>query len=274
MLRSGLDLRRAFRAWSLAAGCAALLVGAPARAQSEAPPAAEVPWGQIEAGLAQLAGGDGKAADASFRKARSGDDSGLAALLSDLTRAYVNYDRMMPKGVHSSLPASQRAHELLDVANKSFHERPIPAAVLGDALTRIRQVLKQAPPAESPSLLRPLLCNLRLLSGDRATDGEPVLEGSGKSHDMGPLTVPRGVFTPTPLFTEGARKARLNSSLVVELIVDSEGCPASEKLLKSLPYGLADQALATLRWHAYEPARYDGKAVAMKFTLTVGYFVS
>jgi outer membrane biosynthesis protein TonB len=62
--------------------------------------------------------------------------------------------------------------------------------------------------------------------------------------------------------------------MIVEAVVDSEGCVASVKILKALPYRMVDQALATLLWHGYEPARIDGKAVAMKYVLTFGYGVS
>jgi Gram-negative bacterial TonB protein C-terminal len=261
-------------AWSLAAGFFALLAGPAAHAQSAAQ-TAEIPWGQIETGFAQLAGGDSKAALASFRKARGADDSGLAELLYGLSQAHAEYKRWLPpKGLRGDIQASMRAHELIGAANQHLQRRPIPRDIVSDALARIRQLLRQAPPDESSSLLRPLLCNLRLLADDRATDGEPVLEYRGPASVTGSLVGPRGVFIPSPLLTEAARKAHMNGSMIVEVIVDSEGCVASAKILKPLPYGMVDQAMATLPWHGYEPARLDGKAIAMKYVLTFGYGIS
>jgi hypothetical protein len=59
--------------------------------------------------------------------------------------------------------------------------------------------------------------------------------------------------------------------VVVELLLDSEGCPRAETLLKPLPQGLAEQTLATLKWWAFEPARYDGAAVGWKLVLTTRF---
>jgi TonB family protein len=253
----------------LVAGLFALLIGGPISAQSTAA-AKETPWVEIEAGLDQLAGGDGNAAKAAFQSAQRSDDSGLAEILSDLTEAYLaNSDPSWTGGVAPWL----RAHERLDAADRRFRKRPVPQAVLGEALAKIRQRLKEAPSKDSP-LLRPALCNLRLLSDDRATDGEPVLEKSGTSQDVGSLTMPKGVFAPRPSFTRTAREDRVQGILVIEVTVDSEGCPASAKVLKPLPDRLGDQAISSLRWYAYEPARYQGVAVGMKFTLTVTYQVS
>lgn len=237
--------------------------GSTALAQARQP----MPWEQIDAGLTQLAGSDGEAAVASFEIARRADSSGLAELLMKLTEAYiVDAPRVSPEGTR----ASRKDRDLLDIASQRFHQRHIPPTVLGDALTRIRRLLKQAPVrGSSTRFLRPLLCNLRLLSNDRATDGEPVLEASGTSRDMGSLIHPRPEFTPSPHLTEAAKQSRTGNNLVidVELIVDSEGCPASEKLLEPRPNALVDQALASLGWWAYEPARYDGVAVGWKLPI-------
>jgi TonB family protein len=224
-------------------------------------------WEPIDAGLARLADGDGKGAAATFLKARSADGSGLAELLMDLTDAYVAY----AAGPGDSARALE-INERLDVANQFFHQRHIPDAVLGDALARIRKRLRQAPAGDSsPDLLRPLLCHLRLLSRDRATDGEPVLEPSGRSSDLGPLKLQRPVFQPAPPIPEAAREARIKGFVVIGLVLDSEGCPSSEKLLKPLSKGLSEQTLATVRWWAYEPARYKNVAVGWKFNLSIKY---
>jgi hypothetical protein len=241
----------------------ALLIARPGAAQ----PDARVPWETIETGLARLAAGDGQGAAASFGKARSADGSGLAELLMDLTDAYVVYT-VGPRDFARAMEVNER----LDVANQYYYQHPIPPAVLADALTRIRKLLKQTPGnPSSPPLLRPLLCNLRLLSRDRATDGEAVLEIIGR--DVGALKFQQPVFQPSPPVPEGAREARIKDSVMVELVLDSEGCPASEKLLKPLPHGLADQTLATVKWWAYEPARYQGTTVGFKFNLVVKFLI-
>lgn len=153
--------------------------------------------------MAELQRGDGKTAEDVFRKARKSDDSGLSGLFLDLTDACLAYQPT------DGTPAlSRRVHELLGAVNRHFHHRPVPQAVLGEALKRIRGDLKQMPPGEAAPFLRPLLCNVRLLAGDRGTDGESVLEFTGTSRDVGALERPRGVFVPAPPYTEAARRAQ------------------------------------------------------------------
>jgi hypothetical protein len=88
---------------------------------------------------------------------------------------------------------------------------------------------------------------------------------------QGSLIPPRPVLTPPPPFTGAATGFRTGGVVIVELFVDSKGCPASEKLLKPLPYGLAEQTLATLRWWAFEPAQDEGHAVGWKLYQTVRF---
>ena len=100
-----------------------------------------------------------------------------------------------------------------------------------------------------------------------------MLEPSGQSRDLGPLKLQRPVFQPLPPLTEDAREAKIKDSVAVELTLDSEGCPASERLLKPLSKGLAEQTLSTLRWWAYEPARYNGIAVGWRLNVVVRFVV-
>ena len=265
MLRSGGRFGRALQVWGFV-----LLIGPAAFAQSAAPAAPAVPWERIDAALSQLAAGDGAAAEKELAAARKGDDSGLAEVLAQLTRAYAAFNRSSEHAPRRSIEANER----LDAASKDFYHRPVPPAVLGDALARVRKLLKQRPATEPPPvLLRPLLCNLRLLARDRATDGEPVLEYSGTSKDVGSLVHPQPVFAPLPPFTEAARESKTSGSAVLEVILDSEGCPASEKVLKPLSKRLSDQAVTTWKWWAYEPARYQGAPVGCKQTVTFNFAV-
>jgi hypothetical protein len=257
-------MNRSCKAVFLSLGLA-LLAARPGAAQ----PDARMPWETIGMGFAQLAAGDAKDAAASFVKAKSADGSGLSELLLDLADAYVVYT-VGPRDWERTL----QVHERLDIASQTYYRHPIPPAVLAEALTQIRALLKEKPGDPSaPSLLRPLLCNLRLLSRDRATDGEPVLELTGRSRDVGPLQFQRPVFQPFPPVPEAARETKIKDSVAVELTLDSEGCPASETLLKPLPQGLAEQTLATLKWWAYEPARYQGTGVGLKIKVVVKFLI-
>ena len=117
----------------LMCGFVVFWMGTTAQAQDAARPAPAVPWERIEAGLSRLAAGDGEGAEASFREARKGDDSGVAELFGQLTLAYIAFNR---PGEYPPT-ASLKANERLDAANRGFYRQHIPPAVLGDALARI-----------------------------------------------------------------------------------------------------------------------------------------
>jgi len=75
--------------------------------------------------------------------------------------------------------------------------------------------------------------------------------------------IPRCAVKPDPEYTDEARIARMNGSLVVEVLVTSEGSVIEPRIVQGLPFGLNNSALATLkRWHC-EPALKEGIPVTV-----------
>jgi TonB family protein len=75
---------------------------------------------------------------------------------------------------------------------------------------------------------------------------------------------------PAPAFTEMARKARLQGTVAVLVLIDENGAPRRPRLLKALPMGLDWTALRALCYWQFEPARQGGvpKSVWHEVTLT------
>lgn len=94
-----------------------------------------------------------------------------------------------------------------------------------------------------------------------------------------PLRVGKTVHRPeivgqvTPWYTEEAREARVAGTVIVESIIDREGCVRNAKVLKGLPYGLDDSALAAVKNWTFLPATLDGKPVKVYYVLTINYQV-
>lgn len=91
----------------------------------------------------------------------------------------------------------------------------------------------------------------------------------------GPLLVGRDVERPNrvhyvePRYTEPARKARVQGSVIVRLTIDERGEVSEVVVLKGLPLGLTEQVERAVRQWRFEPATVDGKPVSVYYHLTV-----
>jgi TonB family protein len=82
---------------------------------------------------------------------------------------------------------------------------------------------------------------------------------------------PAKIYGPAPQYTEMARNARLQGVVIVEAVIDAHGCIADEKVLKGLPMGLDQAALAAMQGWVFEPATRKGQPVDVYYTLTVKF---
>ncbi|NJL29094.1 MAG: energy transducer TonB [Thermoanaerobaculia bacterium] len=106
----------------------------------------------------------------------------------------------------------------------------------------------------------------------------PDAPGSGiEGPPTGVLQVGNGVsapvklFGPQPLYTEDARASRIQGTVIAQGVVNTDGTVSHLQVLKGLPLGLSESAVATLKTWKYKPAMKDGKAVAVYFIFTVNF---
>jgi len=112
-------------------------------------------------------------------------------------------------------------------------------------------------------------------------DGVPFAIGTGGDDSSGPIQIGQGITPPvtltrvSPLYTESARRARIQGVVILEAVIDREGNVGEVKLLKGLGFGLDENAAnAVARWK-FKPAHAgDGRAVAVYFRLTVDYHLN
>lgn len=111
---------------------------------------------------------------------------------------------------------------------------------------------------------------------------EPFREASASqvAEDQGILragvhgvTVPSGVYMPTPDYTDPARIAKFQGSLILLVKVSEEGRAEDLKVLHGLPFGLNQKALNTVRTWKFHPATLDGKAVPVQVPIEVTFRV-
>ena len=85
------------------------------------------------------------------------------------------------------------------------------------------------------------------------------------------VTPPRPIYTPNPEYTDRARKKKLQGTVLVALVVTSEGEPRDVAVIKKLDPGLDNKALEVVRSWKFEPATKDGKPVAVHLQVEVSF---
>jgi TonB family protein len=95
--------------------------------------------------------------------------------------------------------------------------------------------------------------------------------GGGVFRVGGGVSAPRALNTPDPEYSEEARKAKYQGTVVLWLIVDQNGRPQQVKVAHSLGMGLDQKAIEAVRRWTFEPAQKDGKPVAVQINVEVNF---
>jgi TonB family protein len=95
--------------------------------------------------------------------------------------------------------------------------------------------------------------------------------GGGLFRVGGGVSAPRALDTPDPEYSEEARKAKYQGTVVLWLIVDPSGKPRDVKVARALGMGLDQKAIEAVRNWKFEPAMKDGKPVAVQINVEVNF---
>ena len=98
------------------------------------------------------------------------------------------------------------------------------------------------------------------------TDWHPMAAKIG-----GSVLPPRAVYAPDPEYTDPARNAKLEGSIVFEMVVTPDGKAGDLALLQPLGLGLDDQAAASLSTWRFNPATKNGQPLAVKIGVSVSF---
>jgi protein TonB len=95
--------------------------------------------------------------------------------------------------------------------------------------------------------------------------------GGGVYRIGGGVSAPAVLFKVEPEYSEEARKAKWQGTVVLSLIVDDKGRPQELKIVRSLGLGLDQKAIeAVMKWR-FKPGMKDGKSVAVIATIEVNF---
>lgn len=104
--------------------------------------------------------------------------------------------------------------------------------------------------------------------------GVPAGAGAGIGRASPPSSgpaVPKVVKQVQPEYSEAARKAHLEGTVVITLVVDENGKPRDLRVIRSLGLGLDEKALAAVGKWQFLPGTKDGKPVAAQATIQVSF---
>jgi TonB family protein len=107
--------------------------------------------------------------------------------------------------------------------------------------------------------------------------GGGVGQGSGGGYGGGVFKVGGGVaapvpvFKPEPEFTEEARRAKHQGTVMLALIVGPDGRTRDIRVVRKLGMGLDEKAIESARQWKFQPATKDGKPVAVAINIEVDF---
>ncbi len=85
------------------------------------------------------------------------------------------------------------------------------------------------------------------------------------------ISEPKPLDTPDPEYTEEARRAKIQGTCILWLIIDAEGHPRDIRVVHGLGYGLDAKALESVKQWRFEPASKDGQPVNVQVSVEVGF---
>ncbi len=87
----------------------------------------------------------------------------------------------------------------------------------------------------------------------------------------GMVTPPTAIFEPEPAYSKKARKAKLMGTVVLWIVVDSQGNVSDVRVVKPLGLGLDEKAVETVRTWKFKPAMRNGGPVPVRLSVEVSF---
>ena len=124
-------------------------------------------------------------------------------------------------------------------------------------------------------------------TGGGIGSGEGTGIGSGKGGGLGPgegggtgggiysvgggVTAPIPIFKPEPPYSEEARKAKYQGTVVLMIVVDAQGNVTDCKVVRPLGLGLDEKATETVRTWKFKPAMRNASPVPVRVIVEVSF---
>jgi protein TonB len=109
-------------------------------------------------------------------------------------------------------------------------------------------------------------------SGSGVGSGSGPGIGDGVYGIGGGVKAPVAIFQPLPLYTEDARKARVEGIVLLQAIIRKDGSVDSFRVIRGLGYGLDESAINTIatKWR-FKPGTLSGQPVDVQANIEVSF---
>jgi TonB family protein len=87
----------------------------------------------------------------------------------------------------------------------------------------------------------------------------------------GGVSAPAVIYKVDPEYSEEARKAKYSGTVMLSIVVDTEGRARDIRVVKSLGLGLDEKAIQALEKWRFKPAQKDGRPVNARSTIEVNF---
>jgi TonB family protein len=95
--------------------------------------------------------------------------------------------------------------------------------------------------------------------------------GGGAYRVGGGVSAPKAVYSPDPEYSEEARKAKYQGTVLLWVIVGPDGRTHDIKVSRPLGMGLDEKAMEAVRNWKFEPAQLNGQPVAVQVNIEVNF---
>jgi periplasmic protein TonB len=95
--------------------------------------------------------------------------------------------------------------------------------------------------------------------------------GGGVYRIGGGVSAPQLLFKVEPEYSEEARKAKFQGTVVLYVVVDAQGYPRDLRVIRPLGLGLDQKAIEAVKQWRFKPGLKDGKPVAVSAQIEVNF---
>jgi protein TonB len=113
------------------------------------------------------------------------------------------------------------------------------------------------------------------VGGDRGGFGRGPGSGNGCCGDLygvgDGVSMPRAIYAPEPEFSEEARIAKFQGEVTLLVTIGTDGRARNLTVVRSLGMGLDQKAIDAVRTWRFDPAKKDGRPVAVQMNIIVNF---
>ncbi|HEY8021577.1 MAG TPA: TonB family protein [Thermoanaerobaculia bacterium] len=150
-----------------------------------------------------------------------------------------------------------------------------------EAVTEARQALRAGPTGDLAARARRLICQNRAVGAPATPPPTPsAATDIGRAQQDASLatgssaTQPKIAYRVNPTYPKELSKKQVEGTVVVELVIDEEGCVTAARVVRGEETGFGDAALAAVRQWIFEPATANGQPVKGRYTLATNFAVA